>query len=313
MNIIILTLFSYIFNPSITDTEQNKLVQKFNISFALKKTPKINFNSEKLIKLYNSGNYKEYIKLFRKYRKSFIYVKNTTVKFNDLYLYYTLSLKILSKQKDYQKSMCLIKASLNSFENLPSFVLTEFEDNCKNLKEISINNNNKDIKVYINGLYIDSTTANVENKTYNLTICKNERCKYLKTKSSSIDKEKYNDYFSWKIKKGLFISNTIPDSFFQYYNVNQIHYFYKKDKKIYHKVKLNNGVIILEEEISLDKVKVKNIILNKDKDIKTKQSSTPIYKKWYFYAGIIAIAGITAGGVYWLQQDNGTNTSITWQ
>lgn len=314
MSIIILTLFSYIFNPSVTESEQNKLVQKFNISFALKRTPKTDFSEKKLIKLYNDGKYKEYIKSFNKYKKKFIYVKNSKINFNKLYLYQTLSLKILSKNRDYQNSLCLIKASLNNFENLPPFVLKEFKDNCSNLKNISINNNKKNIKIYINGLLINDSIAYVNENIYNLTICNNKTCKYLKTKSSNINKQKYSDYFSWKIKKGLFISNTIPDSFFQYYNVKQVHYFYKKNNELYHKVKLNNGVIILEEKVSLenDSNSQKNKIILNSNNKPTEQSS-PFYKKWYFYVGIVAIVGITAGGVYWLQQDSGTNTSITWQ
>ncbi len=314
MNIIILTLFSYIFNPSVTEAEQNKLVQKFNISFALKRTPKIDFNEKKLIKLYNNGKYRKYIKNFNKYKKKFIYVKNSKINFNKLYLYYTLSLKILSQNKKYQNSLCLIKASLNNFKNLPSFVLKEFKNNCNNLKNISINNNNKNIKIYINGLLIDDSIAYINENTYNFTICNNKTCKYLKTKSSTINKQEYSDYFSWKIKKGLFISNTIPDSFFQYYNVKQVHYFYKKNNELYHKVKLNNGLIILEEKVSLknnlDNQKNKIIL---DSNNKPTEQSSPFYKKWYFYAGIVAIVGITAGGIYWIQQDSGTNTSITWQ
>ncbi len=313
MNIIILTLFSYIFNPSVSETEQNRLVQKFNISFALKRIPRINFNEKELIKMYNKGKYRQYINTFNKYKKNFIYVKNSKIDYNKLYLYYTLSLKILSRNKEYQNSLCLIKGALKSFNNLPPFVIKEFKNHCDNLKSISINNNNDKIKIYINGLLINDSTVYINEKLYNLTICKDKRCKYLKTKSSIIDKQKYSDYFIWKIKKGLFISDTIPDSFFLYYNVKQIHYFYKKKNEIYHKVKLNNGVIILEEKILLDDTFSDNnkIILNSNN--KPAEHSTPFYKKWYFYAGIVAVVGITAGGVYWFQQDDGKNTSITWQ
>jgi hypothetical protein len=313
MNIIILTLFSYIFNPSITEVEQDKIIQKFNISFAIKRIPSVNFKDKELIKLYNSGKYKKYINLFNKNIKKFIYVKDNPKAYSKLYLYYTLSLKILSMEKEYQNSLCIIRGGLNNFENLPSFVLKEMPDQCNNLKEISINQNDKNIQIYINGLLIESEIVYVNGDNYNLSVCKDNSCKYLRTKSSKIDKIKYNDYFTWDIKKGLFISNTIPDSFFQYYNVNQIHYFYKKDNDLFHKVKLDNGVIILEEKIILDDIDDKKIVLNKDDTNAPKKQSAPIYKKWYFYAGIVTIIGITAGGIYWLQQDTGTNTSVTWQ
>jgi len=311
MNIIILSLFSYIFNPSITSTEQNKLIQKFNISFAIKKTPKIGFSEKKLIKLYNDGKYKKYIKEFKKNLRKFIYVKTDKRDYNKLYLYYTLSLKILNRKKSYTKSLCLIRGSLNSFDNLPPFILEEMPENCEHSKEISIVEN-KDIKIYINGLQIESEFVYINNKSYNLTICKDNTCRYLKTKSLVINKLKYNDYFNWKIKKGLFYSNKIPDSFFQYYNVEQIHFFYKKNNELYHKVKLNSGIIILEEKILLDNPKKENLVLNKStKPIK--EQSTPIYKKWYFYAGIITVIGMTAGGIYWYQQDEQVNTSISWE
>ena len=164
MNIIILALFSYIFNPSVNESEQNKLVQKFNISFALKRTPKINFDEKELIKMYNKGKYREYIKTFNRYKKDFIYVRNNKVDYNKLYLYYTLSLKILSQNKEYQNSLCLIKGALKSFNNLPPFVIKEFKNHCDNLKSISVNNNNDKIKVYINGLLINDTTVYINDK-----------------------------------------------------------------------------------------------------------------------------------------------------
>jgi len=311
MNIIILALFSYIFNPSVEQVEQTKLIKKFNISFLIKRTPKVTLDEKKLLKLYNDGKYSKYIKEFDKSVKKFIYVKADKRNYSKLYLYNTLSLKILGKKSKYLKSLCLIRGSLNSFENLPPFVLSEMPERCSKLKEVSIVEN-KELTTYINGLEIESDYVYTSGDAYNLTICKKNVCRYLRTKSKVIDKLKYSDYFTWTVKKGLVYAQKIPDSFFKYYNVEQIHFFYKKNNELYHKVKLNSGIIIMEERVSLEASNNKDLSLNKDpKPIK--KQSVPIYKKWYFYAGIVAIVGVTAGGIYWYQKDEVTNTSINWK
>ena len=309
MSIFILALFSYIFNPSVGEYEKKQIVQKFNIPFALKRIPKVSVNYDKLIKLYNDGKYREYIREFRKEKKKFIYVKGDKTDYSKLYLYYTLSLKILSKNNAYQDSICMISASMNGFENLPPFVLREFKNDCRTLKEISVETD-KDLKFYINGLLVENNTVYTDENLYNLTVCFNKECKYFKTKSSVLKADEYKEYFTWNIHKGLYISNTIPEAFFRYYNVNQIHYFYKKGKKLFHKVKLNNGIIILEEELNFENDNKEN--LNLKVNHKT-NNNIPVYKKWYFYAGIFAVVGITAGGVYWFQNSGKTNTTVSWQ
>jgi len=309
MNIIILALFTYIFNPSVDEVEQNKLIKKFNIAFVMKKAPIINFNEDNLIKLYNAGKYKEYTEEFNKNINKFMYVKTNKINYNKLYLYNTISFKVLNNKKEYIKSLCLIRASLNNFDDLPAFILSEIPEKCDNINKISIVANN-DIKIYINGLLAESENFYVNNKTYNLAICKNQKCRYLKSNSLLIDKIKYNEYFTWKMKRGLFYSQKIPDVFFNYYNTKKIHFFYKKNNQLYHKIKLNNKKVILDEVVLFDNVKKEKLIFNKKL---AKKQSNPIYKKWYFYAGIVAIVGVTAGGIYWSQQGEETNTLVSWE
>ena len=211
MNVIILALFSYIFNPSVSQMEQDKLIQKFNINFVLKRTPKINFDEKKLINLYNKGKYKKYIKEFNSNINKFIYVRTQKINYNKLYLYYTLSLKILNQKTEYLQSLCLIRGALNSFENLPPFILGEMPEKCKSLKEISIVEN-KNLRLYINGLPIESDYVFTSDSNYNLTICKDNTCRYLRTKASKIDKLKYNDDGSVDLYFGPKLPNGAPES-----------------------------------------------------------------------------------------------------
>ncbi len=284
-------LVNYIFNPNLSNYEENYIIQKYNIPITIKKEKKVDFIS--LSKLYGNGLYQEYIKDFE---KKYQYLKIESAK--QFYVNYLLSLKIL-KAKNYKEQLCIIKSSLASFEKIPEFLIKDMPDKCDILKiSISLNPN---YNIFINGLPVLDSNFFVNEIPYKITIITERSKKVIfKTKIENkkrIDNEYLINYFNIYLKNGYFYSENIEKIPFK----SKTHYFYKKDK-LYHK-------IIDGNKVSLEIIKIKNMLKKTDFN-KNNTQRPPFYKKWYFYATTIAIVLTVASISYFTKEKN--NTRVIW-
>lgn len=307
--IIFLALTSYLFDPQLSEAEVYKITSFYQIPPIIERNSKFLSENENWISLYKKGDYSEYSNQFELHFSDFGYSPDNQTDYNQLYIFYLLSLKI-QKSDRFNSQLCLIYNHIDYMDKIPPFFKTSMPSNCSQDNLITVKKEDK-FDIYINGLKVNKTGEYyVSEFPYNLSVCLLEQCRYFQENSKIVDENSYGNYFLWSKKGGHVFLNTIPDQFYSYFGHEIIHYFYKKDDIIYHQVRSQKEILSDEALIFPKNNGKKDFTIV---DVEPKESKS-FYTSWYFYAitGVV-LATVGVLGYLYLSNDDTKNTKIIWE